>query len=158
ASASSSGEPATTPDSSRLTRANFDQIHKGMTEDQVKALLGVPTDVTFKTDPMEGKARLLKTLQWTQLNPPVTIEIETIDGVVDTKTTNLPPAPPPKKKKDETQYTGWVGVMREKFDSIENGMTQGEVTYILGPALGSATRTGTINGHEYHIRTLSWKH
>ncbi len=128
----------------RLTRANFDMIKKGMTEDQVKVLLGNPTETTIKTDPKPGQARLLKTLQWIQLKPAVKIEVEFIDGKAGDKKTNLPPGPPPRKP--EAEYTGSFGLTRAKYDSIENGMTHDEVIAILGQPIEDWTEKGTING------------
>jgi hypothetical protein len=46
----------------------------------------------------------------------------------------------------------------DNFDLIKNGMTEDEVTAILGPPLNTTTRMGTYNGHEYNNRFLVWKH
>jgi hypothetical protein len=47
---------------------------------------------------------------------------------------------------------------RTNFDQIQNGMTEDEVTAILGPPGGSSTRTVNMNGSVNKTRVLSWKH
>jgi hypothetical protein len=49
------------------------------------------------------------------------------------------------------------GLTRENFDRIQNGMTEREVTDILGPPKGSSTRTTTTNGHTTKKRVLVWR-
>jgi hypothetical protein len=49
------------------------------------------------------------------------------------------------------------GLTRENFDRIQNGMTEREVTDILGPPKGSSTRTTTTNGHTTKKRVLAWR-
>src|ERR1700738_4236068 len=97
-------KPATTPPRSpkkgisvpaanpRLTRANFERIENGMTEDQVKVLLGEPSAAKNKTAPA-GKA-----LQWAQREPFAVIEVEFVNGLSTAKTTTLALAPSPPRE------------------------------------------------------------
>jgi hypothetical protein len=159
---SSSSIPATSSASatvSRLTRANFDKIKKGMSEEQVRAILGSPTETTFKTDTAKDQGRMVKSLQWSQVSPSAAIEIEFIDGLAGTKTTTLPPPPPPRPKlTDNDLLAGLPLRLRQNYPLIKGGMTEDEVTDLIGPGLGTHIETGTINGNPYHIKTWSWKY
>jgi hypothetical protein len=146
----------------RFTRANFDKIKKGMPEEQVREILGSPTDTTYKMDTVKDQGRMVKSLQWTQTNPKATIEIEFIDGLARTKTTTLPPAPPrPRPQPDSTANDLLAGLpqyMRENHPKIKFGMTEDEVADLIGRGLGTSIETGTVNGSPYHIKTWSWKY
>jgi hypothetical protein len=153
--------PSSTPAASHFTRANFDKIKKGMTEEQVRAILGSPTDITYKTDTAKDKSRFLKSLEWTQLNPKATIEIELIDGLVEKKTTTLPaPPPPPPKPNPNDEVAGLSLRRRVNYPLIKFGITEDEVLDLLGPGPAPETHIekGTINGSPYNLKTLSWKY
>jgi hypothetical protein len=154
--------PAVNP---RLTRANYDRIRGGMTEEQVTALLGDPTEVKIRTNPGEGPTRQIKTIQWIQLTPRATIEVEFIDGRSGTKSTTLSSAaslgqlgrPLTRSLKPTAAALGSANVTRANFDRIENGMTEQQVLAILGPPTGSSTKTGTINDQPFQTRVLVWR-
>jgi len=53
---------------------------------------------------------------------------------------------PAAEPKDSSRAT------RVNFELIQNGMTEEEVTAILGAPGGSSTNRGTVNGHPYNRR------
>ena len=40
---------------------------------------------------------------------------------------------------------------------IQNGMTEDEVTAILGAPGGSSTQRGTVNGHPFNKKSMTWR-
>lgn len=148
--------PAPTPDvNPRLTRSNFDKIHDGMTEERVKALLGDPTGIDQRTG---SDGRRAKILQWAQRDPFAMIEVVFLDGRSEAKTTTLPPGTPPGKPGPRAQKpAGSSGLTRTKFDLIKSGMTEDEVTAILGPPHGTSTHTITSSGQTNRTRMLVWR-
>jgi internalin A len=162
ATAPSALTPPNTPETAnpRLTRANFDLIANGMTEEQVKVLLGNPTAAKLKTNPTR------RALQWAQRKPFAVIEVEFINGLSAAKTTTLvPAAPPPDPAVTSTKppnpapvYAGWGKMTRANFELIKNGMTEDEVRAIFGPPKGTASRTTTMEGNTFRQKTLMWSH
>ena len=154
--------PAVNP---RLTRANFDRIRDGMTEEQVAELLGDPTGAEAKMEHGKSRGHQVTTLQWTQLTSPATIEVEFIDGRSGAKSTTLSPAAPfgqsggtsTRSLKPTGAAIGSSNVTRANFDRIESGMTEQQVLAILGPPTGSSTKKGTINGQSFQTRLLVWR-
>jgi hypothetical protein len=61
--------------SSNLTRANFDRIENGMTEQQVLAILGSPGGSKTKKGTYNGHPFHTKMLLWKQYNPKLTITV-----------------------------------------------------------------------------------
>jgi hypothetical protein len=149
----------------RLTRANFDQIREGMTEEEVQALLGKPTGAKVLSDPGKHEGRKVTTLQWSQHVPFASIDVDFIAGLARAKTTTLTPAAPGKEpaatsarsQKPQASPAGSSKLTREKFEQIRNGMTEEEVLAILGPPSGSRASQGTYNGNPYQMKSLLWK-
>ena len=52
--------------------------------------------------------------------------------------------------KDPTKVT------RANFELIHNGLTEKEVTAMLGAPAGSKTQTGTVNGHPFNTKGMTW--
>lgn len=185
--------PAVNP---RLTWANYEQVREGMTEEQVKAILGDPTQAKskLKKDAQGGEPRQVRILEWAQLKPFVDIEVEFPDGRAGVKNTTLlphaipgkpgrsatasavptppkPPAPAPatlgplakaameklNKPPASAPAKEASRLSRALFNLIQNGMTEQQVTAILGPPKGSSTNQGTINGRPFHSKKLLWK-
>jgi hypothetical protein len=46
---------------------------------------------------------------------------------------------------------------RINFELVQNGMTEEEVTTILGAPGGSSTNHGTMNGHPYNHKSMTWR-
>ena len=97
-SAQSTKAPASPAGSSKLTRANFEQIQNGMTEGQVTAIFGPPQGSASNTTTMEGNTVRSKTLTWRQSNPKITVTVtfrnEKVAGKNWLQITPLQPAAP----------------------------------------------------------------
>jgi hypothetical protein len=61
--------------SSKLTRENFDQIQNGMTEAQVKDILGPPRGSSDNTVTTNASTNRTKTFTWRQVNPNLTVTV-----------------------------------------------------------------------------------
>jgi hypothetical protein len=152
-----------------LTWANFNQIRKGMTEEEVRIILGDPTRSKTKTDVSSGLPRQVKVVQWTQVRPLAVIEVEFVNGLAEAKTTTLSAvaaAPMPPKQPTETSAkppippagpAGSSKLSRENFELIQTGMTEVEVKAILGPPNGTNTRTITTNGKTTRTMVFTWR-
>lgn len=46
---------------------------------------------------------------------------------------------------------------RVNYELIQNGMTEEEVTAILGAPGGSSRNRGTVNGHPYDHKSMTWR-
>jgi hypothetical protein len=139
----------------RLTRAHFDQIQDGMTEERLTRLLGEVTEVKIQTKPDPNDDDLVKVLRWAQRESHETIEVELVNGRSQGKSTTLAAAAVVGKL--PILLAEPPGMSRRNFEKIANGMTENQVTAILGPFGGSTTREGTWNGNPFHRRTLLWK-
>ena len=48
-------------------------------------------------------------------------------------------------------------ITRANYDQIQSGMSEEEVTAILGAPGGSSTQRGTVNGHPFNKKSMTWK-
>jgi hypothetical protein len=64
----------------------------------------------------------------------------------------------PSRRNPAAALAGSSTLNHDNFDLIKTGMTEDEVTAILGLPLNTSIRMGTHNGHEYKNRFLVWKH
>jgi hypothetical protein len=122
-----------------------------MTEEQVRDVLGSPNSVKTKTVPEIDLDNQIRVFQWAQTLPPRMIEVEFFNGVAGTKTTTLPPAAPSKSGGmtiETPRSNAWAQsrMTRENFDRITNGMTESEVTAILGKPYERWHSTATKQG------------
>ncbi len=162
----------------RLTWDNYVQIHDGMTEDQVKSLLGDPTAADRRTDRDENHVREIKVLQWAQNKPFDMIEVEFIDGRASRTNSTLSPAPAPPEPGETPEKpptaasapgatlskppavagapVSFTRLTRANFEQIVNGMTEDQVTAIFGRPNGTTSRTITMEGNTFHRKTLMW--
>lgn len=143
----------------RLSRAKFEAISDGMTEEQVNAILGEPTEIRFRSDTRRNDTPVVKIHQWTQLTPAGSIEVYFTNGLSSAKSTTFAAAPPPKKEPGPDPALAFPGtrLTQVNFAKIKLGMTEDQVTEILGPARGSATSTITSSGATHVTRTLTWR-
>jgi hypothetical protein len=139
----------------RLTRAHYDQLHDGMTEEELTRLLGEVTEVKIGTSTERNEADSVKVLRWAQRKPYEAIDVELINGLSRGKGTTLT-ATVMGTKLPEPRFEP-PGLSQANFDKVENGMTEDQVIALFGPSRGSTTKEGTFNGKPYHIRTLLWK-
>jgi hypothetical protein len=61
--------------SSKLTRENFDRVQNGMTEDQVREILGPPGGSSDNTVTTNASTTRTKTFTWRQVNPTLTVTV-----------------------------------------------------------------------------------
>jgi len=48
-------------------------------------------------------------------------------------------------------------ITRANYDQIQSGMSEEEVTAILGGPGGSSTQRGTVNGHPFNKKSMTWR-
>ena len=82
-------KPTIPEKNTRLTWTNFEKIRSGMTEDQVRKVLGDPTDGYIKTD--KNDVEMCRVFRWEQLTPPIHIEVNFANGKSTERTTNIAP-------------------------------------------------------------------
>src|SRR5947209_17093149 len=69
-------------DPAKITRANYDQIQSGMSEDDVTALLGGPSGSTSQRGAVNGHPYNKKSMTWKSADRTVTITVKLTDGKV----------------------------------------------------------------------------
>jgi hypothetical protein len=63
----------------------------------------------------------------------------------------------PKAAKPAVASASSARLTREKFEEIQNGMTEKEVLDVLGSANGTSTKTITSNGQTNTTKSLTWR-
>lgn len=71
---------------SRVSKGNYDKINTGMTEEQVKAVMGEPTESKSTGAALPGMAVSAKELTWKDGDKTITVSI--LNGKVMTKASN----------------------------------------------------------------------
>lgn len=138
--------PAVNP---RLTWANFQKINSGMTEGQIRGLLGQPTGADMKAD---GNL-----IRWEQSDPPLHVDVQFVNGRSTSRTTNLAP-PDTQVSTDASPFRNVAGSAyketREKYEQIQAGMTETELISLLGPPDHVASQSPNPSNT---VRTLTWR-
>jgi outer membrane protein assembly factor BamE (lipoprotein component of BamABCDE complex) len=138
----------------KLTAENFAKVQPGMTEAEVKALLGEPTRVSdFKElAPLIGKEAAddpnMRVLIWKRGQSQILITF--LGGNVALSSANLP-----RERGERPAEAG--GVTEENFGKLKYGMSQGEARQILGPPVLTRSAGILLEGGSSGTALL-WRH
>jgi len=80
-----SSKPTDAEKDARLTRANYEQVHYGMTVEEVTAILGPPGGSSTNVGTVNGRPYNHKGMMWRKSDYSVTIRIKFNDGKVSSK-------------------------------------------------------------------------
>ena len=130
----------------KMTKANFDKIAKGMSLDDLTALVGQP-NATLKFDPAKN-AGVDTHLAYLALDASAGVDLFQGKVVNKDNAQNWPVVWPGDAAKDPPPVNPDAGVTQANFDKIAKGMTAREVNALVGSRLNA---NPILEG-----RTLNW--